>query len=146
MPGIQLVLIMCLAFPDGSDRKESTFNAEDPGSTPGSGRSPAEGNGYPLQYSCLGILRTVEPGGLQSMGVTRESDTTERLTHLPWKWGESIILESRRGSLLTGSKSRFENGSNWGRTGQNKTGWMRFWISAEKATFKLKENSLDWIQ
>ena len=74
---------MCLAFPDGSDRKESTFNAEDPGSTPGSGRSPAEGNGYPLQYSCLGILQTVEPGGLQSMGVTRESDTTERLTHLP---------------------------------------------------------------
>ena len=35
--------------------KESACNAEDPGSVPGSGRSPGEGNGYPLQYSCLEI-------------------------------------------------------------------------------------------
>ena len=40
-------------FPGGSDGKESAFNAGDPGSTPGSGRSPGEGNGNPLQYSCL---------------------------------------------------------------------------------------------
>ena len=40
-------------FPDGSDGKESTCNAGDPGSIPGSGRSPEEGNGNPLQYSCL---------------------------------------------------------------------------------------------
>ena len=33
--------------------KESASNAEDPGSIPGSGRSPGEGHGYPLQYSCL---------------------------------------------------------------------------------------------
>ena len=37
----------------GSDDKESTHNAGDPGCTPGSGRSPGEGSGYPLQYSCL---------------------------------------------------------------------------------------------
>ena len=37
----------------GSDGKESTCNAGDPGSVPGSGRSPREGNGNPLQYSCL---------------------------------------------------------------------------------------------
>ena len=37
----------------GSDGKESTRNARDPGSIPGSGRSPGEGNGNPLQYSCL---------------------------------------------------------------------------------------------
>ena len=42
-----------LGFPDGSDGKESTCNAGDPGSIPGSGRSPGERNGYPLQYSCL---------------------------------------------------------------------------------------------
>ena len=42
-----------LVFPGGSDSKESAFNAEDLGSTPGLGRSPGEGNGYPLQYSCL---------------------------------------------------------------------------------------------
>ena len=40
-------------FPGGSDSKASAYNAEDPGSIPGSGRSPGEGNGNPLQYSCL---------------------------------------------------------------------------------------------
>ena len=43
-------------FPGGSDGKESAYNAYhegDQGSTPGSGRSPGEGNGNPLQYSCL---------------------------------------------------------------------------------------------
>ena len=42
-----------LGFPGDSDSKESTCNVEDPGSIPGSGRCPGEGNGYPLQYSCL---------------------------------------------------------------------------------------------
>ena len=37
----------------GSDGKETTCNAGDLGSIPGLGRSPGEGNGYPLQYSCL---------------------------------------------------------------------------------------------
>ena len=37
-------------FPGGSDGKDSAHNAGDPGSTPGSGRSPGEGNGNPLQY------------------------------------------------------------------------------------------------
>ena len=40
--------------PGGSDGKESTCNGEDPDSIPGSGRSPGERNGNPLQYSCLG--------------------------------------------------------------------------------------------
>ena len=40
-------------FPGGSDGKVSACNAEDLGSIPGSGRSPGEGNGSPLQYSCL---------------------------------------------------------------------------------------------
>ena len=40
-------------FPCGSDGKVSTCNAGDLGSIPGSGRSPGEGNGSPLQYSCL---------------------------------------------------------------------------------------------
>ena len=41
------------SFPDSSVGKESACNAGDPGSIPGSGRSPGEGNGNPLQYSCL---------------------------------------------------------------------------------------------
>ena len=40
-------------LPGGSDGKESAYNVGDPGAIPGSGRSPAEGNGNPLQYSCL---------------------------------------------------------------------------------------------
>ena len=40
-------------FPGGSEVEESACNAGDLGSIPGSGRSPGEGNGNPLQYSCL---------------------------------------------------------------------------------------------
>ena len=40
-------------FPGGSDGEESACNAGDPGSVPGLGRCPGEGNGDPLQYSCL---------------------------------------------------------------------------------------------
>ena len=42
-----------MGFPGGSDGKASVCNAGDPGSIPGLGRSPGEGNGSPLQYSCL---------------------------------------------------------------------------------------------
>ena len=42
-----------LGFPGGSDGKVSACTAGDPGSFPGLGRSPGEGNGNPLQYSCL---------------------------------------------------------------------------------------------
>ena len=40
-------------FPDGSDGKASAYNEEDLSSIPGSARSPGEGNGNRLQYSCL---------------------------------------------------------------------------------------------
>ena len=40
-------------FPAGSDSEESTCNAGNLGSIPVSGRTPVEGNGNPLQYSCL---------------------------------------------------------------------------------------------
>ena len=41
------------SFPDGSVGKESACNVGDPGLIPAWGRSPGEGNGNPLQYSCL---------------------------------------------------------------------------------------------
>ena len=44
---------MALGFPGSSDCKESACNVGDPGLIPESGRSPGEGNGNPLQYSCL---------------------------------------------------------------------------------------------
>ena len=43
-----------MAFPGGSDSKESACRGGDMGLIPGSGRSPGEGNGNPLQYPCLG--------------------------------------------------------------------------------------------
>ena len=44
---------LCSGFPGGLDGKESACNAGDPGSVPGLGRSPGEGTGNPLQYSCM---------------------------------------------------------------------------------------------
>ena len=56
----------------GSDGKQFACNAEGLGSIPGWGRSPGEGNDYPLQYSFLeNAPWTEEPGGLQSMGSQR---------------------------------------------------------------------------
>ena len=46
-------LTSCIDFPGGSDGKASTYNVGDAGSIPGLGRSLREGNGNPLQYSCL---------------------------------------------------------------------------------------------
>ena len=57
----------------GSVVKNLPANARDTGSIPGSGRSHGEGNGKPLQYSCLGN-RKEETGGLQSKGL-QESRT-----------------------------------------------------------------------
>ena len=60
-------LSVCHSSPDG---KESACNAGDPGLIPRSERSPEEGNGNPLQYSCLENSRD-RPGG------HKELDTTE---------------------------------------------------------------------
>ena len=48
-----LVEVFLVDFPGGLDGKASAHNVGDLGSIPGSGRSPGEGNGNPLQYSCL---------------------------------------------------------------------------------------------
>ena len=45
--------MLCPGFPGGSEVKVSAWNAGDPGSIPGLGRYPGEGNGNPLQQSCL---------------------------------------------------------------------------------------------
>ena len=56
LPFLFLILISLLGysgFPGGSEGKTSAYNSGDPNSIPGSGRSPGEGNGNPLQYPCL---------------------------------------------------------------------------------------------
>ena len=70
-----------LGFPGGSDGKASACMVGDLGSIPGSGRSPGEGNGNPLQYSWL---ENSMDGGVymwatKSPRGRKESDTTEQL-------------------------------------------------------------------
>ena len=68
-----------LDFPRGSDGKVSVYNVGDLGSIPGSGRIPGEGNGKPLQYSCLeNPMDRRNMVGYSPRG-RKESDMTERL-------------------------------------------------------------------
>jgi len=68
-----------MGFPDGSEVKNPPANTEDirnEGSIPGSGRFPGEGNGNPLQYSCLG--NPMDRGACWAAvhGMAKESNTT----------------------------------------------------------------------
>ena len=75
-------------FPGGSDGKTSACNAGDLGLIPGSGRSPGEGNGNLLQYSCL---ENSMDGGY-SPWDHKESDTTEQLCWWLLAWEMSAIV------------------------------------------------------
>ena len=77
-----------LGFPAGSDSKESACSARDSGSIPESGRSSGEGNGYPLQFSCLESSMNRGAWRATVHGVTK-MDTTKRL---------SLYLEVGRGN------------------------------------------------
>ena len=68
-----------LYFPGGSDSKASVYNAGELGSIPGSGRFSGEGNGNPLQYSCL---ENPMDGGAWCPWGLKKLDTTERLHFL----------------------------------------------------------------
>ena len=67
-------------FPGGSEVKASAWNAGDPGSIPGSGRSPGEGNGNPLQYSCL---ENPMEGGAWYATVRGVAKSRTRLSNFP---------------------------------------------------------------
>ena len=95
-----------------SDGKESAYNAGDPGSFHGSGRSLGEGNGYQLQYSCL---ENFMERSLEGYSLWRciESDTTERLIFftfhfvsymeglvlLPNIWSNKVVMSKRRKNI-----------------------------------------------
>ena len=70
-------------FPGGSEGKASAYNAGDLGSIPGSGRSPGEGTGTPLQYPCWKIPWTEKHGRLQSMGLQRVRHNWATSLHFP---------------------------------------------------------------
>ena len=69
------------SFPGGLDSKESTCNAGDLGSIPGLGRFPGEGNGYPLQHSCLGNPLDREAWWATVHGATKESYIIQQLNN-----------------------------------------------------------------
>ena len=67
---VQVNALAYIGFPGGSMVKNLPANVGDVDLIPGSGRSPGEGNGNLLQYSCLGNP-TEEPGGLQYMELQK---------------------------------------------------------------------------
>ena len=67
-----------MCFPGDSGSKESAYNVGDHSLTPGLGRSPGEGNGYPLQYSCLEDFMDRRPWRATVRGVTKNRT---RLSH-----------------------------------------------------------------
>ena len=72
-----------MGFPGGSDGKVSAYNAGDPGSIPGSGRSPGEGNGYQLHYFCLRNPPHREAWRAVVHGVKKKSDVPEQINNNP---------------------------------------------------------------
>ena len=68
-----------MGFPGGSDSKESALNAGNLGSLPGLGRSPGEGIGNPLQYSCLENPMGRGAWKATVHGVAKELGTTDQL-------------------------------------------------------------------
>ena len=73
--------LLYIAFPGGSVVKNLPAKAGEAGSVLELGRSPGEGNGNPLQYSCLG--NSMDRGAWQATvhGVAKESDTTWQLSN-----------------------------------------------------------------
>ena len=69
-----------MCFPGASGSKESAYNVGDPSLTPGLGRSPGEGNGYPLQYSCLEDFMDRQAWRATVHGVTKNRTGVSRYT------------------------------------------------------------------
>ena len=101
----------------GSDGKESACNAGDPGSAPGSGRSPGEGNGYPLQ--CSYLVNSMHNGAWQATvhGVakswTRVNDSLTHTHTILWIKCESVIKWQKKCRMLIACHCFFLNGSVW---------------------------------
>ena len=80
--------MISMGFSGGSVGKESTCNAGDLGSIPGLGRSPGEGNGNPLQFSCpknphgQRSLVGHTPWGCKESGMTERLSTAQHVQHI----------------------------------------------------------------
>ena len=85
-------------LPCDSNGKESAGNVGDPGLIPGSGRSPGEENGNPLQYSCLENSVDREVCQATVHGVS-EWDTTERLTLLLLTYNVVLVSDEYQSDI-----------------------------------------------
>ena len=80
-----------MSFSDGSDGEESACNVGDPGLIPGLGRSPGEGNGNPLQYTCLEntheqkSLLGYSPWGHKEWNMTERLSICTHFSILAWR-------------------------------------------------------------
>ena len=100
----------CLGFPGSSAGKESTCNAEDPGSIPGLKSSPGEGIGYRLQYSWVSLVAQT----VNNLSAVRETWVQFLVGKIPWRraWqlspvflpGESPWTEEPGGLQSMGSQ------------------------------------------
>ena len=86
--------------------KNPPANAADAGSIPGLGRFPGEGNGNPLQHSCLGNSMDKRAWQATVHGVEKELDTTQQLTNSNRKHGEKAQLSK---ALKIGQKKLESN-------------------------------------
>ena len=96
-----------------SDGKESACKAGDPGSIPGSERYPAEGNGYPLQNSCLEKSQEQRSLAGYSPWGRKKLDMTERLMlsqHVGWRDTESRVTSTLS---VQGHKEQWQRVRNW---------------------------------
>ena len=107
---------MGFPLPGGSDSKESACDAGDPGLIPGWRRFPGEGNGNPLQYSCL--ENSMDRGAWQATvhGVAEELDTTEKLKN---NNGINRPIHHTNPRAFDFSRKLFNEGSTMGRNLQN---------------------------
>ena len=112
----KLQLVTGEGFADGPDGKESTCNAEDLDLIPGLGRSPGEGHGSPLQYSCLEnphgqrSLVSYSPWGCKGLDTSGRrsvahstviAESYHKLTPGPTKGGRHSIIRSDLSTCFT---------------------------------------------
>ena len=88
-----------MGFPGGSNDKESVCNSEDPGSIPGLGRSPGEGNGNPLQYY---FLKNPIDGGACQATVYAVAKSQTRLSNFTFFLFFSLMLGKTEGRRRRG--------------------------------------------
>ena len=126
------------SFPGGSDSEDPACNAGGPGSIPESGRSPGDGNGNPLQYSCL--ENPMHRGAWRAtvQRVTKESDTTATDTFTLFMGAE--ILSYIISTLWSSPPQPWHDFA-----GPRERGFvLRFHCDAQQNIWLLKRSAWDW--